>query len=101
MRISDWSSYGCSSDLDALARAGRDHVERDRVVALEGKPLAKDLDRVGDAAHAVEKLSQVEQPLGVVRLQPDASAIARLGLVTPAAELQEASQIVEIGRAHV
>src|SRR3546814_16938467 len=57
MRISDWSSDVCSSDLDDLARAGElcalDHVEADAAEAEDDHIVAHlHLGGVNDSSHA-------------------------------------------------
>src|SRR3546814_974804 len=89
MRISDWSSDVCSSDLFLAA-----HVAADRGLALvAGDDLH--LGRLADHAHGrAHRLAREE-------LQEVWHALAADLLVVGEAEMDRCREIVPIGRAHV
>src|SRR3546814_14798478 len=68
MRIRDWSSDVCSSDLDEVALAIREAARQNRVPLVEAPPLARALYRGAalDAEVPVALYSAVAQILGYV-----------------------------------
>src|SRR3546814_5581101 len=112
MRISDWSSDVCSSDLRDLLDAHGGHGELRQAVAQAWKgwrTLARQLelaeqDAAGLAAER-ERLQWQADELGQLALQPDewdALQAEQSRLAHAQALLDGAGQIIEeIGRAHV
>src|SRR3546814_6532671 len=113
MRISDWSSDVCSSDLDSgkatvfSPDSSEQVVEAVAWAAAEGEPLEvvgraskRALGRPVQAAHSLD-LSRLE---GITLYEPEElvlSARAGTPLATIEAALEAQRQMLEIGRAHV
>src|SRR3546814_4921132 len=117
MRISDWSSDVCSSDLLSLAPAA--HAQEDRLEALERR-LAEQQTRIDHLESLIAKQSQMVQqapatdspsPANVALALPPSSPAPAASPATTASRTDDGFRLpgldvrgdmrVQIGRAHV
>src|SRR3546814_7879266 len=91
MRISDWSSDVCSSDLDPVVAGAADHVvqQRDhRIAALERESLLADILGMQVALQALGRGQALEDAALLVAGLPEVAAGSFHSFVEPATLLR-------------
>src|SRR3546814_5264738 len=101
MRISDWSSDVCSSDLAAVLRC-------ERVDAREQLIMVGTARATRDARHLARlfklRIDRIEPGLGIEAMRlaaPQVDALAREAIGAAFDDDAQAGDIAQIGRAHV
>src|SRR3546814_11123785 len=97
MRISDWSSDVCSSDLDyTVALASEAHGTASRALSVTVPTDSTGVDlAVGSGSIAVSLPDEAEAPSAIVRVVGEAGAGELVGTITDAQPVAD----FEIGRA--
>src|SRR3546814_9070511 len=97
MRIRDWSSGVCSSDLAAIAQAEADLNAANANAAFAASGVERDRPLAADGAETRERLSELQNQA----IQARARAAAARATLTSAQKRIATLQTQEIGRAHV
>src|SRR3546814_7039610 len=109
MRISDWSSDVCSSDLDAVAVAAVEIVrfelqrrDRRRLVGDRNIPVGGALRlKVGVAASEVENRVAGDRPCATKRGSRQEDRLIALVALVEGGRIERLTPTPQIGRAHV